>query len=619
MVLKKNTLMIIVKLCILTTLFTTVVLFNTHETHASSITLLTVTEELGIGGVAEISLETNPGTGRIFIEANVLTNRDTQQSIRFAKQIVCSNYEFDCNNKDFFYTINANTPYVAGPSGGAGFALLTYAHLSGRTIPRRMSITGTINSGGFVGNVGGVLEKVQAAGQTGIRTVYIPIGNQMSIPTRTLQTIRISANETNTTVENSNGSQDNTENNDTTNNNDNNTTESTTNPLEAFEQDAVILGERIGVNVIPVGTLDDILEHAFSIRQEQLEIEVPEFYTNTMIAIAENICLRSEDLQHEIQDIITNISRINQERQLENAREQLELANRTLTQGDYYSSASFCFSAGLRLQLIRMLNQDINTSIEETRAILEQAQAVQRTEIKTLNDLQIFTIVQERINDAETNFNNALAMNESERKIDTLAYAHERAFTAISWAKFYETTTDTITINPSDLGPACYAVVQQAKDRIAYVENFWPLAEISEIEQAELNQRLRNYPMCIHYALHAKAQADTISSVVGIRDPSILINTKQRITEQIIARQAQKGQFPILGFSYFEYGINLQDRDPISTLLYFQRAQEQSNLDIYFETSQTSTQKGPTLLDHFYIILPAAISSMFLLWIINRK
>ena len=48
--------------------------------------------------------------------------------------------------------------------------------------------------------------------------------------------------------------------------------------------------------------------------------------------------------------------------------------------------------------------------------------------------------------------------------------------------------------------------------------------------------------------------------------------------------ETEKGVFPIVGYSYFEYANSLKETDPFSALLYSEYALELSNLDIYFKS-----------------------------------
>jgi len=91
--------------------------------------LLAVTETIDgeVGGIADLFLEIKPGSGRVFLETFPLTRLDTQISTRFAKQIACDFADVDCGKYDFFYTITADSPIIAGPSAGAAISVLTFS------------------------------------------------------------------------------------------------------------------------------------------------------------------------------------------------------------------------------------------------------------------------------------------------------------------------------------------------------------------------------------------------------------------------------------------------------------------------------------------------------------
>ena len=115
------------------------------------------------GGIADLYLEIKPGTGRVFLETFPLTRTDTQMSTRFAKAIACDLIDKDCDDVDFFYTITADSAIIAGPSAGSSIAVLTVAMLENLDLNENYAITGTINSGGLIGPVGGLKSKIEAA------------------------------------------------------------------------------------------------------------------------------------------------------------------------------------------------------------------------------------------------------------------------------------------------------------------------------------------------------------------------------------------------------------------------------------------------------------------------
>ena len=137
--------------------------------------LLAVTNPTsGQGGIADLYLTIKEGNGKVYLDTFPLTKVDTQISTRFAKEIACDFLEKDCEQIDFFYTIRSNSAIIGGPSAGAAIAVLTVALLEENQIDEETTITGTINSGGIIGSVGGIKAKINAASKKGLRKVLIP-------------------------------------------------------------------------------------------------------------------------------------------------------------------------------------------------------------------------------------------------------------------------------------------------------------------------------------------------------------------------------------------------------------------------------------------------------------
>ena len=128
------------------------------------------------GSTAKLELDISSGSGRVFLETFPLSKLDTQISTRFAKEIACDYVDKDCSRYDFFYTIKSDSSIIGGPSASAAIAVLTAAMLEGIEIDNTTAMTGTINSGGLVGPVGGLKEKIDAASGIGIKKVIIPKG-----------------------------------------------------------------------------------------------------------------------------------------------------------------------------------------------------------------------------------------------------------------------------------------------------------------------------------------------------------------------------------------------------------------------------------------------------------
>src|SRR3989344_5493554 len=108
-----------------------------------------------VGSDADLYLELKDGSGRVFLETTPLTKLDTQISTRFAKEIACDHFDLNCDSYDFFYTINADSSIIGGPSAGAAIAALPTIAVLDLPYNQEITLTGTINSGGIIGPVGG--------------------------------------------------------------------------------------------------------------------------------------------------------------------------------------------------------------------------------------------------------------------------------------------------------------------------------------------------------------------------------------------------------------------------------------------------------------------------------
>jgi len=109
-----------------------------------------------VGSTADLYLEIKDGSGRVFLDTSPLTKIDTQISTRYAKEIACSYFDLDCDKYDFIYTIRAQSSIIGGPSAGAAIAALTTVAVMDIDYDETVAISGTINSGGIVGQVGGL-------------------------------------------------------------------------------------------------------------------------------------------------------------------------------------------------------------------------------------------------------------------------------------------------------------------------------------------------------------------------------------------------------------------------------------------------------------------------------
>ncbi|MBS3106022.1 hypothetical protein J4234_07260 [Candidatus Woesearchaeota archaeon] len=502
------------------------------------------------GGIADLYLEIKPGSGRVFLETFPLTRTDTQMSTRFAKAIACDIIEKECDGIDFFYTITADSAIIAGPSAGASIAVLTVAMLENLELNEDYAITGTINSGGLIGPVGGLKAKVNAAKINGLKRVFIPAGE-------------IIARVGNTTTDLKN------------------------------------LSKELEIEIVEISTLSEAVREftGKDIKEDYKNIGINEEYKTTMRSLAKDLCDRGNKLRAEARDLkySINVSALK-----ENAQNLTSKGKDAFEKQTFYSSASYCFGANVEYSTLLLLSKNLSKddAIKEiekvNKEIADFRNKVESIDKKTITDLEAYIVVKERLAEAEETANEALealnSTNNTERISRTLAYASERVNSAYSWATFLGKKGKTFNLNKDVLKKSCQNKISEADERKQYVELYFPgtLDSIKkEIDNAAEELEKGNYELCLSQASKAKADVDIILSIFGVDSEQYknIVERKLEIVKNNIAREASKGIFPILGYSYYEYANSLKETDIFSALLYSEYALELGNLDIYFKES----------------------------------
>lgn len=529
--------------------------------------LLAVSETDGgfIGSTADLYLEVQDGTGRVFIDSYPLTKLDTQFSTRFAKSVACDFLDKDCGNYDFFYTIRADAPIIGGPSAGAAMAALTVAVLDDLKIREDVAITGTINSGGIIGAVGGIKEKTEAAANASMKKVMIPEGERFI-------------------------------------------------GEEGNKTDLLEYGKKLGIDVIEILSLNDAI-YEFTGKKYGNGIEkinVTADYEGTMKNISIDLCSRSNSLKNDL-----NISGADSSASeiLEIADNSSEKGKNAFNDGKYYSAASYCFSSNIRYAYLdlRGLNESkLKEKINDVSAELNVYEKKLKNDYKNINDLETYIIVKERFGEVKDYLNLSLEnLNNSELDEGSynIAYAIERMYTIHSWSFFFGKSGKKLDIDILMLKGSCRQKIAEAEERFDYVTLFVPAERLSliskELEDAKNEQKNENSELCLFKASKAKAQVDVVITSMGISDQNMssIIDKKLELVNRQILKETNKGIFPILGYSYYEYAKELKSEDPSSALLFSEYALELSNLDMYFKKEETPVFNFKKNSDYGLIII----------------
>lgn len=526
--------------------------------------LLAVTETSNgdVGGIADLYLEIKPGAGRVFLETFPLTKVDTQISTRFAKEIACDFLDTDCSKYDFFYTITADSSIIGGPSAGSAISILTISLIKDVPLNDEVAITGTINSGGVIGPVGGIEAKIDAAERVGMKKVLIPIGEYF---------------DTNQTVHN----------------------ESIGNEINQSLNEIINLssaGKEFKIEIKEIATLDEALFEftGKAFRERKANITISQNYADTMKELAIQLCSRSTKLRNRISNLSDNITK----GILDNAINLSARGKEYFENDKFYSSASFCFGSNVEfnyliLTELNLTDTEIIEKIYELRREIENFDAeIENKELKTVTDLESYMVVKERLIEAnEFVYLVQESFDRNNTNFRNLAYAMERLNSAKSWAEFLNNEGKEFDFNNETIENACRAKLSEVEERLQYVEVYLPQSlenTRKELEYAYNDRDEGNFELCLSKASKAKANVDTVLSVFGVRNEDVrrVVDKKLEIVESNLVEETEKGVFPIVGYSYFEYANSLKDSDPFSALLYSEYALELSNLDIYFKTQK---------------------------------
>ena len=136
------------------------------------------------GSIMNISVEIGPGKGRVLVQTKPLMGVVFQGAANTAVAVATNRTGYDLLKSDVIFSIDSGDQIaeVDGPSAGALMTLLAISALEKRPINGSLTLTGTINSDGHIGAIGGVLAKASAAKDHGKTLFLIPAENQFITP-----------------------------------------------------------------------------------------------------------------------------------------------------------------------------------------------------------------------------------------------------------------------------------------------------------------------------------------------------------------------------------------------------------------------------------------------------
>ena len=569
---------------------------------------------LTIGDVATIDLEIKSGQGRVFFQSYPLSKVDTQISTRFAKQYACDFLDVDCSGLDFFYTISAPSPIVGGPSAGAAITVLTIATLDNIKLNDNVIMTGTINSGGIIGPVGSIDEKIYAAKVKGFTKVLIPKWTLIKEKNTSLRLNMSNDNKSNINAD----------------------------PFYLLNKTEF----GFSTDTIRVGHITEALYY-FTDKNYSLStnLKIPDDYLDLMNHFSILLCNKTNNLEEKTN---LNLDKLNYSKELEllinltnksvldnfSSNQTLDLirlqklkltaiiqnnnskiaakVNRT------YSQASFCFGTNVALTEIDLINQS-DESLELIYATalkdLETLKTyVNSIEINSITKLQTKQLVFERILESEEyidSLNNKIEPHK-------LAFFIERIYSAQVWSEFFNVYSNKQNFNQETLNLICKEKIMQAQERIAFIDLQTPFDSSDLDEKLKTALKFSNQndnEMCIYLASQVKARSDMVLSTAHLYTANIteLLDEKINIVEKEIAKEINDNLFPIAGISYLQYAKSLKEQDSYSSLLYIEYAIELGKMRMYLPRHKALSNLSYYFEDKSFLIFTLGFSIIFFL------
>jgi len=112
----------------------------------------------------------------VLVNTNPFVESTTQYSVREAVKVAENYTHINIANRDIIVYFDINGTLIGGPSAGAAITAATIAAIENKEVRQDAVITGTIEEGGRIGQVSGVVEKAVAAEKNGMELFLMAKG-----------------------------------------------------------------------------------------------------------------------------------------------------------------------------------------------------------------------------------------------------------------------------------------------------------------------------------------------------------------------------------------------------------------------------------------------------------
>ncbi len=482
------------------------------------------------GVVINITVIVTPGTGKVFVSTIPYTEIDMQGSAQLAALTACDLLGIDFTKHDFFYEIKADAPIVGGPSAGAVMTIATIVALKNLTLRKDVFMTGMIDPDGFIGPVGGIPYKLEAAAKAGAKIFLIPKGQRVVYVQERV--------------------------------------ESRQGPFLIIRTimkpvDLVKMGERLGVRVIEVSTIEQALWYytGYTIEKPKPSFNVSK-YSDLLKILAVNMKNRTMRL-------------LNAVKKFTNPQEAIQLideGNYYYGRGFYYTATCKYFQAAIRLREIYyrntinnydQLSRAFDNVSEEIDDMIHYLKGIKRLGVESF---QVVGAAEERIAWAERYLFDAKTCGDFDTALNYLALAKERVESAEVWLSLLKTIREDVPISREDLKKRAEFYFREAESLIVYARSIGGYPNLISSAEDTMDLARRQFDMGF-YAGSAITCIDAITKAslsiefIGVVSSDMLkdkLESAKKSAESALA-EAEKAVTPILPIAYYEFAETQTD------------------------------------------------------------
>jgi uncharacterized protein len=478
------------------------------------------------------------GTGHVFVDTNPYTQVDLQGSARLAAMVASDVLGIDERAYDFYYIIDISSPIIGGPSAGGALTVATIAAMNNWTVKPGIVMTGMINPDESIGPVGGIPYKLEAAAASNATLFLVPQGQS----TVTIQ---------NTTIK-TNGP-------------------FIINQVKTENVDVVELGKKLNVTVKEVGTIQEAVL-AFTGH----EINMPTFngtiltsdYLDLLKPLAAKLKNESGIMYTGTESLAPNDDFLKQAKDIQ------ANANNMYDEQKYYAATSLYFNSMIDIRIAQW-NYGYAKAPDKEQYLTGLVNGVEnqiQSSEKDLDNFKLFGVsdagavgaAESRITAARAKLEEAKTLNDSAEKIQSLAFANERARTAEWWLTLAVPTGKIIPENTLKDRAGWY--LSQAQSISTYVQAL--LTESSghpivtgdnDINLAQQEMQHGYYSGAIFDSLQITVRSSTAIGLLGVQDTNKKVEQSASDAEAAINEARMNGIEPTLAVSAYEYADTLTD------------------------------------------------------------